>query len=62
MFLSFGLSTALLPGKSRIDRPLSYDNKEMASPAVARRCGRLGRVSFHQVEDLHLYSRRTLHP
>jgi hypothetical protein len=62
MFLSIGLSTALLPGKSRIDCPLYQDNKVTTSSATARRCGRLGRVSFHQVEDLHLSSRRTLHP
>jgi hypothetical protein len=49
MFLSIGLSTGLLPSKSRVDRLLSYDNKETARPATARRCGRLGRVSFHNV-------------
>jgi hypothetical protein len=44
MFLSIGLSTALLPGKSRIDCPLYQDNKVTTGSATARRCGRLGRL------------------
>src|SRR5262249_53209518 len=55
-FLSVGLSTALLPGKSRVDRPLSYDNNETARLVTALRCGRLDRVSFHHVEEFHQVS------